>query len=416
MVDPEKPTGPRSSPQSDPLAGTQYRLLRYVAHGAMGEIAEAEHVALRRKVIVKLIRRAFASQPGFVDRFRIEAQSLAALAPRTPYVVAVLDFGETTDGRPFLVLERLQGRTLKDELKARRFLPPAEAVGLAGELLGALGCAHEVGIVHRDVKPENIFLADSERGGRVLKLLDFGIAKVLPGASDEAAPAPLAAPTEEGMTLGTPRFLSPEQARGEGIDHRSDLYSAGAVLYAMLTGRDPFAHVAGVAAIMRAQVSEPPRSPSSVAVQPVSEALDLAVLKALSKRPDDRYASAAAMRAAIEAALSAPVQRMPVSWAETERMDVRVFTGLRRKERGGAVLDKTESLDVTALRGALRRPPVAPVGLVKTVKLTPAKRGAASETEITRGVKRRRKFDVLIFVTVLATSFVVVLLLLARMR
>jgi hypothetical protein len=122
------------------------------------------------------------------------------------------------------------------------------------------------------------------------------------------------------------------------------------------------------------------------------------------------------MRAAIEAALSAPVQRMPVSWAETERMDVRVFTGLRRKERGGAVLDKTESLDVTAFRGALRRPPVAPVELVKTVKLTPAKRGAASETEITRGVKRRRKLDVLIFVTVLATSFVVVLLLLARMR
>src|SRR6185437_14961988 len=160
--------------------------------------------------------------------------------------VAVTDFGETGSGIPFLALEQLSGRTLEKELTLRGALPPAEAVQLARELLDALRCAHDAGILHRDVKPENIFLAEPERGGRILKLLDFGIAKVLPSVSDADGPAPLALPTEEGVTLGTPRFLAPEQARGTSVDQRADLYAAGAVLYAMLTGRDPYAHVEGV--------------------------------------------------------------------------------------------------------------------------------------------------------------------------
>ncbi len=192
MVHPESPAGPRADAEDETLAGTPYRLLRRVAAGAMGEIAEAEHVALRRKVMVKLIRPAYADVPGFADRFRLEAQALAALAPRTPHVVAVLDFGQTRDGRPFLVLERLRGRTLKDELRERRALPPAEAAGIASELLEALQCAHDAGIVHRDVKPENIFLAETERGERLVKLLDFGVAKVMPGSPDAEGrrPAP----------------------------------------------------------------------------------------------------------------------------------------------------------------------------------------------------------------------------------
>jgi len=347
--------------KDDPLAGTPYRLIRYVTGGAMGEILEAEHMALRRKVIVKLINRKYASLPGFVDRLRLEAQALAALAPRTPHIVSVLDFGETRDGRPFMVLEQLRGRTLKDELRARRMLPPSEAVGLARDLLAALGCAHDVGIVHRDVKPENIFLAEPERGGRVLKLLDFGLAKVLPGAAGEDAPAPLTLPTEEGVTLGTPRFLSPEQARGGAIDHRSDLYSAGAVLYAMLTGRDPFHHVEGIAAILRAQVSEPPRPPSFVAAQPIPEALDRIVLKALAKEPDDRFASAAELSAALDGAL-APAPFTGGSGG-TERMDVTVFRGVGRGGRAPHLQDKTEPLDVSVFHGALLRhaaPPTVP--------------------------------------------------------
>jgi eukaryotic-like serine/threonine-protein kinase len=358
MVDPESRTGPRARAAEDPLAGTAYRFVRRVAAGAMGEIAEAEHVGLRRKVIVKLVHRSYAALPGFVDRFRLEAQTLAMLAPRTPHIVAVLDCGVTGDGRPFLVLEQLAGHTLEEEIRARRMLPPAEAVEIARQLLEALRFAHDAGIVHRDVKPENIFLAESEGRERQVKLLDFGIAKVLPGAADEDAPAPLAAPTEEGMTLGTPRYLSPEQARGVTIDHRTDLYSAGAVLYAMLTGRDPFAHVEGIAALLRAQAYEMPRPPSFA--QQIPAPLERLVLKALAKRPEDRYASAAEFAAALARALAPP----PARWAETERMDVTGFHGAGLGGRAKRLPDKTEPLDVSVFRGVLRGPPPTPARAV----------------------------------------------------
>ena len=345
MADPESPTG-RARATLDPLFGTPYRLLRRVTAGAMGEILEAEHVPLRRKVIVKLVHRVYATLPGYADRFRLEAQSLAKLAPRLPHIVAVLDFGQTADGLPFLVLEQLAGRTLEKEVQARGQLPPAEAVLFAHGLLDALQCAHEVGIIHRDVKPENIFLAESERGGTVVKLLDFGIAKVLPGASDEDAPAPLAAPTAEGVTLGTPRFLAPEQARGRPADQRSDVYSAGAVVYAMLTGRDPFAHVEGIGAVLLAQATEPPRPPSVVARQPIPEALDRVVLKALAKHPEDCFASATELAAALDQALA---PETALAQGGTERMDTSIFRGARRRP---VMPDKTEPMDVHVFRGA----------------------------------------------------------------
>lgn len=349
------------SVREDPLAGTHYRLIRYVGRGSMGEIAEAEHVALRRPVIVKFIARSYASLPGFLDRFRLEARVLAALAPRSIHIVAVLDYGETQGGQPFLILERLVGHTLAEELRSRRVLPPAEAVALACDLLEVLGCAHEAGIVHRDVKPANIFLSGPEKGARTLKLLDFGIAKVLPGASGEGLLAPLTVPTEEGETLGTPRFLAPEQARGTAVDPRTDLYSVGAVLFAMLTGHDPFAHIKGVAAVLRAQAMDSPPAPSSVAGQPIPEALDQAVLKALAKRPEDRFASADQFATALMTAL---IQRPTSRWAETERMDVTSFRGMApravapRAAEGplaaASVPEMTEPMDVTVFRGLLR--------------------------------------------------------------
>jgi eukaryotic-like serine/threonine-protein kinase len=310
--------------------------------------------------------------------------------------------------RPFLVLERLRGRTLKEELRARGVLPPSEAVRLARELLEALGCAHEVGIVHRDVKPENIFLAESEREGRTLKLLDFGLAKVLPGASDEEAPLPLEAPTEEGMPLGTPRFVSPEQARGGTIDHRSDLYSAGSVLYAMLTGRDPFAYVEGVSAVLRAQMSEHPRPPSFVAAQPIPEALDQIVLKALSKQPEDRFASAADMSAALDGALSSP---QAVGWDTTEEMDVMMFHGAARRECAPRLPEKTELLDVSVFRGALaRRSPV------KIAEMAPPASAVPEPVRRNKARPRRMAMAVLLAAVLVGMSLLMVLLSLPRLR
>ena len=257
------------------------------------------------------------------------------------------------------------------------------------------------------MKPANIFLAETERGERLVKLLDFGIAKVLPGASAAAAPAPLALPTEVGTTLGTPRYLSPEQARGLPVDHRTDLYSVGAVLYAMLTGRDPFAHVEGIAAVLRAHVFEPPRPPSFVAAQHIPGALDGIVLKALSKNPADRYASAADFAAALE---GVPAPQPAGHWAETERMDVAVFQGAGRRAPGRPLPDKTEPVDVSIFSGALRaRAPALP--LAAPVSPWGAAPQAAPETVRRSAGGTRAKAVGVVFVAVLAAVSLLAMLL-----
>ncbi|KYF57577.1 hypothetical protein BE08_44750 [Sorangium cellulosum] len=162
----------------------------------MGEVVEAEHRALRKRVVVKLVRRAFARDPRFADRLRVEAQALAAVS--SPHVVEVLDLGRTPAGRPYFVMERLEGTTLAEELARRGALPVAEAIDVVRQVLAGLSAAHRVGLVHRDVKLDNVFLCapgSAPGGGRVAKLLDFGVTKVLDGGVAAGAPgasAPLA--------------------------------------------------------------------------------------------------------------------------------------------------------------------------------------------------------------------------------
>jgi serine/threonine-protein kinase len=312
--------------QHDPLAGTPYRFLRRLSEsGAMGEVVEAEQRALRKRVAVKLIRHEFAKDSGFVDRMRLEAEALGAIAPH-PHVVTVLDLGLTPDGRAYLVMEKLVGRTLKEELAARGFIPVGEAVALARQLLDGLAAAHRVGVVHRDIKPDNLFLCDPVHGQRTLKILDFGIAKVVHEHTE--GPAPLALPTRQGVMVGTPRFLSPEQACGLPVDHRADIYSAGAVLYALLTGRDPFNHHRALFNVLRAHVNEAPHPPSSGAPQAIPEAVERVVMKALEKRPEDRWASAVELSTELDHALRCP----PQAWTTTQPIDVRAFAsrGLRQ--------------------------------------------------------------------------------------
>jgi serine/threonine-protein kinase len=333
MVDHDSPThhpsdvvpiAPRSTSATRLLEGTSYRPIRQLGEGAMGEVWEAEHIALRRRVVVKLVRREHAWTDGFLDRLRLEGQALAAITPH-PHIVGVNDLGETRDGRGFLVMELLTGRTLRDELAERGFFPIHEAVELGRQLLDGLSAAHRAGILHRDIKLENLFLCDGPRAGEsTLKILDFGIAKVLSGDGDadaigSAFPQQL---TKQGTTLGTPRFMSPEQAQGSAVDQRTDLYSAAIVLYMLLAGRDPFHHHRGTFAVLSAQADEIPRPPSAVASQPIPAALDHAILRALSKRRDDRFASAEAFMAELERAV---VPQIPASWAATEPLDLSMF-------------------------------------------------------------------------------------------
>jgi serine/threonine-protein kinase len=255
----------------------------------MGEVLLVEHRELGRRFVAKVIHSSLGRDAELVDRMRVEAQALARL--NHPNIVAVTDFRTAPDRRPFLVMEQLRGCTLAEELYRRRLLRVSEAVTFARQLLSGLGAAHAIGVVHRDIKPANLFLHEDRDQSRLVKLLDFGLAKVLPGVSARA-PRPLSVPTAPRMLMGTPRYVSPEVALGQPVDARSDLYSAGLVLYVMLSGRGPFDHLTGEMRLVSAHALAPPLPPSCYAPEPVPPELDHAVLKALRKHPDERFQSA----------------------------------------------------------------------------------------------------------------------------
>ena len=295
--------GHRPRVSEDPLATTGYRTVSWVGQGGMSEVFVAEHLELGSTVVVKLLRSALADRADLAERMRVEGQALAQLSH--PNIVQVIDAGRTLSGRPFLVMERLVGRTLGAELRARGALPRAEALLIIHSVLAGLAAAHALGIVHRDVKVENIFLHVRHDGSRIAKILDFGVAKILEGEK-RAMPEPLSVPTEHGLLVGTPGYLSPEQLLGRPADPRSDLYSVAIVLYKLLTGSGPFdAHGRGDRQI-EAHVKELPRPPSWYAKQRIGARLDAVVLRALRKDPDQRYQSAAEFAQALEAAEHAP--------------------------------------------------------------------------------------------------------------
>ena len=272
----------------------RYRVVRLLARGGMGAVFEAVHLGLGRTVALKV---ASPSPDGrFEERLRFEGRALAQLEhfalPR------VFDTDVTADGRPFVALERLEGATLREHLAASGRLPIAEAVRIAIEVLGALGAIHRAGLVHRDVKLDNVFLctAGSGRPSRVV-LLDLGIAKPTDRASPLAAGV---APTAEGVVVGTPRSMAPEQLTFGRVDARADLYAVGVMLFWLVAGRAPFEATALLSVAM-AHVTEPPPPASRFA--PVPASLDAVILRALAKRPDDRYATAAAMAEALASAL-----------------------------------------------------------------------------------------------------------------
>jgi serine/threonine-protein kinase len=278
----------------------------------MGELIVAEHLELGREFVVKLLHQRLAGDPQLVDRVRVEAQSLGRL--NHPNVVSVVGFGHAPDGRPYIAMEYLRGRTLSEELSARR-LTVAQSVSHACRVLSALGAAHALGIVHRDVKPDNIMLVERTEG-TVLKVLDFGMARVLPGVA-LGAPQPLSFPTDTGVVVGTPRFVSPEAARGEEVDARADVYAVGLVLYVMLAGRGPFDHLKGTDRLLSAQRESEPDLPSKFAVEVIPPELDAAVQKALAKRPEDRFQSAAEFEHELERI--SELLKSPHSWAKTAR-------------------------------------------------------------------------------------------------
>jgi len=281
----------------DPLSGRPYRALRLLGTGAMGEVFLAEHRQLATLCVVKIQHARLARDPSIADRIRLEAESLARL--NHPNIVSIIGSGQTEDERPFIVMEHLHGQTMADELAARGQLPTLEALGFACQLLRGLAAAHAVGIVHRDIKPDNLFLCDGPRGNRVLKLLDFGVACTTPAAL-LLGPSPLAVPTATGTVVGALRYVSPEGALARRVDHRADLYSAALVLYFALAGRGPFDHIRSALLLLSAHVAEEPEPPSRFSTAAIPAELDRAVLRALQKAPDERFQSADDLRQELE--------------------------------------------------------------------------------------------------------------------
>src|SRR5262245_29323585 len=266
----------------------------------MGEVYLVEHRELGKRFVAEILHKRFGSDPLLIDRMRVEAEALGCL--NHPNIVNVTGFDTTEQGRPFIVMELLRGRTLASELTNRRSIPPIEAISYARQALSALGAAHAAGIIHRDIKPENLFLHDPPAGPRIVKVLDFGVARVLPGVSGDS-PRPLLNPTETGVVVGTPRFVSPEGAIGRRVDERADIYAMGLIMYEMLAGRGPFDHITSDELVLTAHASDEPEPPSRHAERAIPAALDAVVLKALSKDPEQRFASATEFeRALVEAA------------------------------------------------------------------------------------------------------------------
>jgi serine/threonine-protein kinase len=248
------------------------------------------HRELGNRFVVKLLKAALADDRQAMDRMRLDGQALAALQGH-PHLVDVLGLDYTDDVRPYLVMERLTGVDLRDELAKGR-LPVGRALRYVREAANGLAAAHERGIVHRDVKPENLFLVLPERS---IKVLDFGLAKVLDSA--QAKVAPLRYPTEGGMLVGTPPYTAPEQIMGERVDGRADVYALGVVLFELLTGKLPFAGKTS-GEVFRAHLREPVPKPSAQA-RGVPRAVDRLVQKAMATKPSARFASSADFERAV---------------------------------------------------------------------------------------------------------------------
>jgi serine/threonine-protein kinase len=269
-----------TSEDADPLVGQivagTYRILRVVGEGGMGKVYEAQHLRLgHRKVAVKVLHPEYSRDRDVVSRFQREAESASSITH--PNVIEVYDVDTTADGRPFLVGEFLEGEELGNHLDRVGKVEIGQAIRLVRQVCRALTAAHDKGIVHRDMKPENVFMIARD-GQAHVKVIDFGISKSGKGETHL---------TKTGMIIGTPAYMAPEQARGDKVDARADVYATGALLYTTLTGHRPFESDDPTATLTMVLTEEPKR-PREL-LEDIPEGLELVVQRAMAKNPADRY-------------------------------------------------------------------------------------------------------------------------------
>jgi serine/threonine protein kinase len=300
-----------------------YEIVSLLGEGGMGAVWLATHPFMGRKAAVKLLRRELVEDRGLVERFMNEAR--AANAIHHPNIIDIIDVGLLPTGVPYLMMEYLEGDTLARAIQERGTIPTAEAIDIAVQTASALSAAHSKGIVHRDLKPENLFLVPDDtrvHGVRVV-VLDFGIAKLRGELAGNSAK------TQNGALMGTPPYMSPEQCRGliDEIDERTDIYAMGIILYQMLCGNPPFVS-AGWGDVVLMHLTQPPKAPRTINPN-IPPALENAVLKALAKNREARFATMGAMEAALRAAgnMTPVSQRVPAVWTPLSTSPPVVPTG-----------------------------------------------------------------------------------------
>jgi serine/threonine-protein kinase len=313
-------------PAADPLVGTvvdqRYRVERVLGEGGMGAVYRVKHVALGKSFALKALRADLATDEDISERFIGEARTAAAISH--PGLVEITDFGKLPDGRPYFVMELLGGEPLSWLLRKLGPLPESRVAAILMQVAEAVSAAHHAGIVHRDIKPDNIHITVTRDGVDHVKVLDFGLAKVMGGARR----------TRNGVVFGTPHYMSPEQAAGENVDHRADVYSLGVVMYEMLTGRVPF-EADSYMGVLSKHIYMQPAPPS--ALRPGASnvgALEGIVLKSLEKKPRNRYQSFDELLADLDQLVSSGLVARPSSPRRSALPQDPVAFDLERSSRG----------------------------------------------------------------------------------
>jgi serine/threonine protein kinase len=314
-------TGSKSGPigaGTSELIGTllldRFLVTKQIGQGGMGAVYEATHTLINKRVAVKVLLEKYAQREQIVTRLKKEATLASSI--RNEHIIDITDIGNTADGRTFVVMEYLEGESLAECLSREHELPEQRTLRIASQAASALAAAHAKGIVHRDIKPENLFLLKRNNADFV-KVVDFGISKSLRASTEEEAAQRL---TQTGMVLGTPLYMSPEQARGdEDLDHRVDIYALGVIMYEAIAGRVPFAGTNYLSVISQVLNEEP--KPVREIRPEVSEELEAIISKAMAKDRTQRYDDADAMLQDLTALLEDPTH-------STERAKI---TGPRRR-------------------------------------------------------------------------------------
>ncbi len=278
------------------VIGGKFPIVGMLGEGGFGAVYRAVQEPVGRQVALKVIRGGDAADPEIRARFFREAKVVASLSH--PAVVTLHDYGEEPDGLLYIAFELVAGRPLSEIVRSGGPMQPARAVSLVTQILSALTEAHNLGLLHRDLKPDNLMVTQGSLGEEKVRLLDFGLSKRFAAAENGDSVA-----TRQGIIMGTPRYMSPEQASGQSVDGRSDLYAMGVLLYELLSGRPPFVHTSPLDLLM-AHIGEPvPPLSASLNLPP---ALTQVVMKSLGKRPDQRFQTAADFSRELRAAVGEP--------------------------------------------------------------------------------------------------------------